>query len=524
MRDFNIPGRSLAVAQHGMAATSHPLATLTAIEVLKAGGNAMDAAIAAVALQGVVEPAMTGIGGDCFCLYAKGGGVPMALNGSGRAPAAATSDWFAERGISPEPTSPHAVTVPGSVDAWVRLNQDHGSKPLEELLRPAIRAAEEGNRVTPRVAADALTNRARVEVDPDARAVFLPGGAPPVIGDLVRIPALAETLKAIGRHGRDAFYAGAVADGMVGKLKRLGGLHAIEDFAAQRATVETPIATRFRDHDVYECPPNGQGLIALMMLRLAEKLDLATGSEADRIHLLAEITTAAYHARDAHLADPLHGPVAVEHFLSDAWTNRILPRIDRGRARRPLYWDDVPHTDTVCLSVVDRDRNAVSFINSIFNGYGSGIYVPESGILLHNRGLSFRFRPGHPNSIAPGKRPMHTIIPGMVCRDGRAVMPFGVMGGHYQATGHLGFLSNVLDRGLDIQAACDAPRSFATDGRLQVEPTVSAETLAELRRRGHEIDLQTVPIGGCQAILIDEARGALYGASDHRKDGIALGY
>ena len=525
MRDFNLPGRSLAIAEHGMAATSHPLSTLTAIDVLKSGGNAMDAALAAVAMQCVVEPAMTGIGGDCFVLYAPAGGSPVALNGSGRAPIGASAEWFVEHGAtSVEPTSPHAVTVPGCVDAWCHLNEAYGSKPLEALLAPAIQAAEEGFRVTPRVAADWIANRARLEADADARSAYLPGGRPPAEGDLYRMPALAQTLRAIGRDGRRAFYAGAVAAEIVAKLRGLGGLHTEEDFGRQRATPEDPIRTSFRGYEVHECPPNGQGLIALMMLRLAERLDLGSGEEADRIHLLAEMTKAAYHARDVHLADPLHSDVAVPHFLSDDWTRRILPSIDRHRARPPHFWDDVAHKDTVCLSVVDRDRNTVSFINSIFNGFGSGLYVPGCGVLLHNRGLSFRFSPGHPNSIAPGKRPMHTIIPGMVTKNDRAVMPFGVMGGHYQATGHVNFLSNVFDRGLDPQAASDAARSFATDGVLQLEPTVSARAMAELERRGHAVEILTTPIGGCQAILIDEARGALMGASDHRKDGLALGY
>ncbi len=525
MRDFNLPGRSLAIAEHGMAATSHPLSTLTAIDVLKDGGNAMDAALAAVAMQCVVEPAMTGIGGDCFVLYAPAGGLPTALNGSGRAPARATADWFAERGATiVPPISPHTVTVPGCVDAWCHLSEAYGTKPLEALLAPAIAAAEEGYRVTPRVAADWNTNRARLEGDADARAAFLPGGRPPAAGDLHRMPALARTLRAIGREGRRAFYAGPVAAEIVAKLNALGGLQSEEDFDRQRATPEDPISTTFRGHDVHECPPNGQGLIALMMLRLAERLDLGSGQEAERIHLLAEITKAGYHARDAYLADPSHGAVAVEHFLSDDWTRRILPHIDPLMARPPLYWDDVAHKDTVCLSVVDRDRNSVSFINSIFNGFGSGLYVPGCGVLLHNRGLSFRFTPGHPNSIAPGKRPLHTIIPGMVTKNGRAVMPFGVMGGHYQATGHVAFLSNVFDRGLDIQAASDAPRSFATNGVLQLEPTVSAQAIVELERRGHAVEVQPMPIGGCQAVMIDEARGALLGASDHRKDGLALGY
>ncbi len=525
MRAFNPIDRSLSVASNGMAATSHPLATLTAIETLKSGGNAMDAAIAAVAVQCVVEPAMTGLGGDCFALYAPHGGLPVALNGSGRAPAAAKAEWFAEQGETAlAPTSPHAVTVPGSVDAWCRLNADHGSKPLGELLQPAIRIADEGFRVTPRVAFDWINHQDRLAVDADARDQFLPGGQVPREGDLFRMPALAETLRGIARQGRAAFYDGAVAEGIVRKLRSLGGLHTAEDFDAQRAEIVEPLSTRFCDHDVFECPPNGQGLMALMMLRLAERLDLASAPEAERIHLLAEITKAAYLARDTYLADPRHVDVPVEALLSDAWIESILPRIDRERAQPPVFSTDVPHRDTVCLSVVDRDRNCVSFINSIFNSFGSGIYVPESGILLHNRGLSFRFAPGHANSIAPGKRPMHTIIPGMVCKDGRAVMPFGVMGGHYQATGHVDFLNNVLGRGLDPQDASDTPRTFATDGVLQVEPTLRAEIVEDLRRRGHLIAPQTTPIGGCQSVLIDHERGALFGGSDHRKDGIALGY
>ena len=525
MRAFNPIDRSLAVGSNGMAATSHPLSTLTAVETLKAGGNAMDAAIAAVAVQCVVEPAMTGLGGDCFALYAPRGGTPVALNGSGRAPAAATAAFFAERGLTtPAPTSPHTVTVPGCVDAWVRLNADHGTKPLAELLRPAIAIADEGFRVTPRVAFDWANNTARLDVDADARHHYLPGGRAPGEGDLFRMPALAETLRTVAREGRAGFYEGAVAQGIVEKLRSLGGLHSEEDFDAQRAETVAPISTRFLGHDVFECPPNGQGLIALMMLRLAEKLDLAAAPEAERIHLLAEITKAAYLARDTYIADPRQAAVPVEELLSDAWVASILPRIDRERAGPPVFSDDVPHRDTVCLSVVDRDRNCVSFINSIFNSFGSGIYVPSSGILLHNRGGSFRFSPGHPNSIAPGKRPMHTIIPGMVCRDGRAVMPFGVMGGHYQATGHVDFLNNVLGRGLDPQDASDTPRTFATEGVLQVEPTLKPEIVEDLVARGHVVSVQKVPIGGCQSVLVDHERGALFGGSDHRKDGIALGY
>ncbi len=525
MRDFSRPGRSMAVAGTGMAATSHPMATLAAVETLKSGGNAADAALAAVAMQCVVEPAMTGIGGDCFVLYAPAGAEPLALNGSGRAPAAAQAGWYAERGLAAiDPLSPHAVTVPGAVDAWCRLNADHGTKPLAELFEPAARVAETGLRITPRVAFDWARSVEKLARDPDARAAFLFEGRAPQVGDAFRQPALATTLRRIGREGRSAFYGGAVASEIVAKLESLGGLHAEADFADQRAVYETPIRTHYKGVEVYECPPNGQGLIALMMLALADKVSLPEDSPADRIHLLAEFTKAAYNARDRHLADPLHHPVAVEHYLSEEWSRRVVPRIDRDRASAPLHWDEVAHEDTVTLCVVDRDGNAVSFINSLFAAFGSGIFVAGCGVMLHNRGSAFRATPGHPNAIAPGKRPLHTIIPGMVMKGGEALMPFGVMGGHYQATGHAHFLSGVFDRGLDVQVASDAPRSFATGGRLEIEPTVPDEVAAELARRGHEVAVVDSPIGGCQAILIDRARGTLMGASDHRKDGMALGY
>ena len=525
MRDFAQPGRSVAVGTSGMAATSHPAATLAAVEMLRAGGNAMDAALAAVAVQCVVEPAMTGIGGDCFVLYAQGGGLPVALNGSGRAPAAAETGWYAERGIAAiDATSPHAVTVPGAVDAWCTLSERYGSRSLAEVFAPAIRAAEDGFRVTPRVAFDWGRNAEKLRADPDAARGFLPGGAAPALGDMVRQPALRRTLGRIAREGRAAFYDGAVADEIVAKLRGLGGLHTADDFASQMSEEVTPIRAGFHDVDVFECPPNGQGLIALMMLRLASRFEASRTSLADRIHLLAEITKAAYHARDRHLADAAHAEVPVEHLLSDPWIERVLPHIDMARAKPLPSWDAVEHKDTVYLTVVDRDRNAVSFINSLFAAFGTGIYVPGCGVMLHNRGMSFRTTPGHPNAIAPGKRPLHTIIPGMVVKGGRAVMPFGVMGGHYQAAGHTNFLQNVYDLGLDIQSASDAPRSFATGGRLQLEPTVPAEVAADLAARGHDIEMMDSPIGGCQAILIDEGKGALFGASDHRKDGCALGY
>jgi gamma-glutamyltranspeptidase/glutathione hydrolase len=263
-----------------------------------------------------------------------------------------------------------------------------------------------------------------------------------------------------------------------------------------------------------------------MMLRALEGYELAGDrySEADRVHLLAEVTKAAYRARDAYFCDPAHGACDVAGFLSEARAERTRREIRLDRALSPAAWDEIEHKDTVYLCVVDRDRNAISFINSLFAGFGSGIYAPKSGVLLHNRGWSFRTIPGHPNAIAPKKRPMHTIIPGMVVKDGRAVMPFGVMGGHYQAAGHTHFLSQVLDRGLDIQQAAETPRSFCHDGVLSLETTYPGHVAEDLAARGHKVVWADRPHGGCQAIWIDHERGALYGASEPRKDGIALGY
>src|SRR5712671_5165575 len=527
MRDFNVPGRSAAMAANGMAASSHPRATLTALDVLRAGGNAADAAIAAVAMQCVVEPQSTGIGGDCFVLYSRQGALPVALNGSGRAPAKATVDWYVERGIGEIAVqTPHAVTIPGAIDAWCTFNREHGTRPLAELLEPAARAAEEGYVVTPRVAAD--WHRAQEKLrDPVTAALFLPGGRPPNAGDKMRNGPLAATLRRIGREGREAFYDGAVMREIVARLKSLGGLQEEEDFAAQRSNWVEPIHASYRGHEVYECPPNGQGLAALMILRQLEGFAMGDDSlsEADRLHLLAEATKNAYFVRDDFIADPTQAAVDVEGFLSDDWAEqaRRLIRLDRAMPG-PEWHGGTEHTDTVYLCAVDRDGNAVSFINSLFSSFGTGIMAPESGVLLHNRGTSFRTTAGHPNAIAPRKRPFHTIIPGMLCKDGRAIMPFGVMGGQYQAVGHAHLVHRMLDRGLDPQQAAEAPRSFAFRGKLRVERGVPEPIVADLARRGHDIDVAKVPLGGCQAIWIDHQRGVLIGGSEPRKDGLALGY
>jgi gamma-glutamyltranspeptidase / glutathione hydrolase len=527
MRHFQRPNRPAAVSNGAMAATSHPLATETAVAVLRDGGNAVDAAIAAAAVLCLAEPHMTGIGGDCFVLYSPKGEVPVALNGSGRAPAAATPDWYLEHGFRDIPErSAHAVTVPGAVDAWCRLVADFGTREMEELLQPAIRLAEEGCAVAPRVAFDLARACAQIADDLVAAPLFLRGGKPVAHGETVRQPLLAATLRRIAARGRSGFYEGPVADDMVGRLRARGGLHTLEDFASQQSVYETPISASYAGHEVYECPPNGQGLVALMMLRTLDGFDLfgLQHSEADRIHVLAEVTKAAYSVRDAYFGDPLASPFDVSRYLSDEYANRTRAAISLHESAGAMVLEDAEHRDTVYLAVVDRDGNAVSFINSLFAEFGCGIMAPKSGVLFHSRGSIFRVQPGHPNAIGPRKRPLHTIIPGMLMKNGRAVMPFGVMGGHYQATGHAHYLTCLLRAGLDPQAAAEAPRSFAYGSVLQLEPTIDPAIAVELERRGHAVVFTEKPLGGCQAILIDRERGVLIGGSDPRKDGCASGY
>ncbi|UGX96174.1 gamma-glutamyltransferase [Bradyrhizobium barranii subsp. barranii] len=524
-RDFMVPGRSLAVGDRGMAATSHPAVTLAAVEILRTGGNAVDAAIAAIALQGVIDPHMTGIGGDCFAIYAPASGKPVAVNGSGRAPAKAELGWFRQRGLASIPDdSPHAVTVPGAVDAWCRLSGDYGSKGLDEVLAPAIRAAETGFVVTPRAALDWARYADRIERHQTGVPVYLPGGAAPAVGSKLNHPALGATLRRIAREGRAAFYEGAVAEEIVATLKALGGVMQLEDLASARSEYVEPISADYRDHQILQCPPNGQGVAALLIARILAGFDMASPAlgEADRIHLLAEATKAAYRQRDALVADPEFRPLDVDSLLSEASVAALRSAVDLKRASASADFDMPVHRDTAYVAVADRDGNMVSFINSLFFAFGSGIYAPRAGVLLQNRGSGFSLLEGHPNAIAPRKRPFHTIIPGLLAKHGKPIIAFGVMGGQYQAAGHMQILSGVLDRGLDIQQSSDAPRSFAFDGTLSLEPTIPGSVADELIARGHRVIWADEPLGGCQAVHVDHSRGVILGASDHRKDGIAL--
>jgi len=532
MRDIHLSGRSPVYSTHGMAATSMPAATLTALDVLRAGGNAVDAAVAACAVLCVIEPQSTGIGGDCFCLYAPAGeGKVYAMNGSGRAPAAATIDWYEQHGISGiDNTSAHAVTVPGAINAWETLLKAHGRKDLHELLQPAIGYAAEGWPVHPVVAW--AWQRLEGKLSKNGAAHFLPGGKAPKEGNIFVQPALAETLRAIARHGAKAFYEGSVASDMVSELRSRGGLHTEEDFAAGQHNAEfvEPITINWKGYDLYQCPPNGQGIVALMILGMLGGLPSAPKGAFDalRYHRHIEAARLAYRDRDAFVADPGQADVPVRKLLSPEYLSGLRALIcdDKAMVNLPNAGEALlpPHRDTIYLCVVDRDGNACSFINSLFEGFGSAILAEKSGVMLQNRGFGFRVERGHPNCIAPRKRPMHTIIPGMVMKDGQAVMPYGVMGGHFQPMGHSLFLSNMLEYGLDIQEAIDLPRLLPMKGKVQIEHGVTPEICAALTQLGHSLEMMERPHGGGQAIWIDRERGCLVGGSDPRKDGLALGY
>ena len=533
MRDFHFPGRSPVLATRGMAATSMPGSTLAALDVLRAGGNALDAAIAAVAVQCVIEPASTGIGGDCFCLYAPAGEKKIyALNGSGRAPAAATIDWFEQHQIATlENSSALSVTVPGAISAWETLLARFGTKGLDELLQPAIWFAENGHPIHPRVASDWVNSIPKLEKNGTTK--FLPSGTAPAVGDLFVQAELGATLRKIGKHGARAFYEGDVAADIVATLRAKGGLHTEDDFARGRTVAEfvDPISLDYRGRTIWQCPPNGQGIITLMILGQLANIDPSKDGplSAQRLHRHIEAARLAYRDRDAFLADPSQVDVPVAKLLSPAYLKSLagLIRDDAAMAELPAPGESdlARHKDTIYLTVVDRDGNACSFINSLFEGFGSGILAEKSGVMLQNRGFGFRLERGHPNCIAPDKRPMHTIIPGMVTNPaGEAIMPYGVMGGHFQPMGHSLFLTNFFDYGLDIQQAIDLPRLMPLKGKVQVERGIPIDVVEKLARLGHSPEPIAGPHGGGQAIFIDRKRGLLIAGSDPRKDGLALGY
>jgi len=523
MRDFHKPGRSAVYASNGMCATSHPLAAKVAVQMLEAGGNAMDAAIAGAVLLGICEPQMTGVGGDCFVLFTPPGeDRVLALNGSGRAPAGIDADDLRAKGAVIAPYSADAVTVPGAVDAFCRLSKDWGKLGLKAVLAPAIHYAETGVPVAERVASDwaRAGNLSGV-----ARDMFLVAGQAPRAGQVFAAPKQAEALRRIAMEGRAGFYESAVAEDMVTALRAQGGTHTLEDFAATACDYVDPMSGGYSGLELCEHPPNGQGATAILLLNILKHFDIVAMDPwgAARAHIEAEATKLAYDARNRFMADPDY-MTRLDYMTSAETAAQLAALIDPARAMPAgLPGAEAVHKDTVYITVVDKDRMAVSLIYSVFHAFGSGIASDQFGILLHNRGAGFTLEQGHPNEIGGGKRPMHTIIPAMLKKDGKLLMPFGVMGGQYQATGHARFVSNITDFGLSPQAAMDAPRSFAEGDVLQVENGYSDVVKAELADLGHDVREPDTAIGGSQAIMIHE-NGVLEGGSDPRKDGCALGY
>lgn len=525
MRDFHFSGRSAVYAENGMCATSHPIAAKVALDILQAGGNAVDAAIAGAVLLGICEPQMTGLGGDCFVLLSPAGSEDViALNGSGRSPAGLNADDMRARGLDAVPLRGiEAVTMPGAVDAFCRLSQDWGRLGLDQCLAPAIHYAEQGIPIAPRVAFDWQDDEK--DLKGCAREFYLLGGKSPTVGQKFRAPGQAEVLRRVAREGRGGFYEGEVAQDLISSLGALGGSHTFDDLSGTACAYTDPVAGTYQGVELLEHPPNGQGATAILMLNILKHFDMAAMDPvgAMRVHIEAEAAKLAYDARNRIIADP-DQTTRLQHMLAPETAARLAALI-RTDAVLPaaVPGAEAVHKDTVYITVVDRDRMAVSLIYSIFWGFGTGMASEKFGILFQNRGAGFTLTKGHPNEAGGGKRPMHTIIPGMIRQNGRVTMPFGVMGGGYQPAGHARFVSNITDFGMDPQQAIDLPRSFGDRTVLKIERGYSEETRASLAEMGHQIEIPREPLGGGQAILIGED-GVLVGGSDPRKDGCALGY
>ncbi|WP_421702063.1 gamma-glutamyltransferase family protein [Aliiroseovarius sp.] len=527
MRDFHLPGRSAVYVTRGICATSHPLAAQTAVGILQDGGNAVDAAIAAAAVLGIAEPQMTGLAGDCFVLLKPADeDRVIGLNGSGRAPAGLDPDRLRAEGNKAMPIRDvRAVTLPGAVDAFCHLHETYGNLELAQVLSPAIRYGEEGIPVAPRVAFDWAISARDGHLSGRAKALHLKNGTSPyAAGDLFHAPGQAEVLRRIAQQGRTGFYEGEVAEDLISSLRAMGGCHTLDDLAATRCTDSTPVSGAYKGVELIEHPPNGQGATAILLNNILAHFDPVPPLSAARVHLEAEAAKLAYDARNRFIADPDH-TARLEHMLAPETAAKLAALIDPKRAMAtPAPLTEAVHKDTVYLTVVDRDLMAASLIYSIYHSFGSGLASDKFGLLFQNRGAGFNLTPGHPNEAGGGKRPMHTIIPGMLAESGRITTSFGVMGGAYQPVGHSRFMTNMVDHGMELQEALDAPRSFADGGVLKMERSYPDAVQAELAEMGHQIEVPEGPLGGGQAIHIDHARGLLVGASDPRKDGCALGF
>jgi gamma-glutamyltranspeptidase/glutathione hydrolase len=532
-RPTSLAGRSTVYAPNGVIATSQPLASAAGLEVLRTGGNAIDAAVAAAAVLSVTEPHMTGIGGDMFAIvWLASEQKLVALNASGRAGSLMTRETLQARGFrAGSQQGAMSVTVPGALAGWDLLLRTHGKRTLAQMLQPAIAYAREGFPVSPIIAAQWGDQTEFLQRDSAAAATYLPGGRAPQAGEWFRNPDLARTLQTIADHGIGTFYGGALGQRIVARLSALEGFLTLDDLRRNEPSWVTPISVPFRGYRVWELPPNNQGIAALEMLRILETYDLAAmgHNSAAYLHHLIEAKKLAYADLDRFVGDADHLAMPAEQMLTDAFIAERRSHLNATRAQERV--DPGPlrtRSETIYLAVADAEGNMVSFINSIYDYFGSGVVVPGTGFALHNRGAGFTLTEGLPNTVAPGKRPFHTLIPGFVTRtvDGRdeAYMSFGLMGGGVQAQGHVQLLLNHFVFGMDLQAAIDAARFRHYDGqRVALEPPIGDDVRAALAAMGHElIERPTIVFGGAQAV-VRLSKGFAAG-SDPRKDGLAIGY
>jgi gamma-glutamyltranspeptidase/glutathione hydrolase len=535
--------RSVVLAQHGMVATSHPLAAQVGLDVLRAGGNAADAAIAVNAMLGVVEPMSCGIGGDLFAIYYDSETETIyGLNASGRSPFAISREIFAEQNLGQIPVyGPLSWSVPGCVSGWQALNSRFGKTKLAELLGPAIATADQGFAVAEVIAGYWRSSEGRLSEWPDSARTFLVDGKrAPRFGERFRNPRLAASYRKIAENGAAAFYRGEIAEAIVAFGEENGGLLRMRDFEAHQADWVQPVSTKYRGYEVWELPPNGQGIAVLEMLNILERHDLKTmgfGSP-EYLHLLVEAKKLAFADRATYYADPAFEELPIEELISKAYAERQATRIDPSKAASQVTAGNplLQTGDTVYLTVIDKDRNCCSLIQSVFHGFGSQVVPGDVGFPIQNRGALFALDEDHRNRLEAHKRPFHTIIPALVTRDNKPWFCFGVMGGDMQPQGHVQVLVNMIDFGMNVQAAGDAARVRHVGsptptglpgkgvGTVSVESGISDKAMAALRAKGHEVVRSRGSFGGYQGIMIDWEQGFLHGGTEPRKDGAAVGY
>jgi len=534
--------RSEVIGTHGMVATSHPLAAQIGIDILKKGGTAVDAAIAVNAATGLMEPTGSGIGGDLFAIVWDNKTKKLyGLNSSGTSPRALNREYFVGKGLKQIPYyGPLAWSVPGCVDGWFELHKRFGKLEMATILQPAVDYAANGFPLTELIAYYWQVSVRRFKEYENFQKLYAPGGKLLQKGDIFKNPELAATLRLIAKKGRDAYYRGEIAKTIVAYSKRVGGFFEMEDFERYHAEWVEPLSVNYRGYDVWELPPNGQGIAALQMLNMLEAFDLKSmgHNSSQYLHTLIEIKKIVYEDRARFYADPRFADVPIKKLLSKEYAKKRLNHFNPDRAARKIPYGDamLEHGDTVYLTVVDKDLNAVSFIQSNYAGFGSGNVPDGLGFCIQNRGVLFSLEEGHPNVFEPGKRPFHTIIPAFVTKDGKPVFSFGVMGGSMQPQGHVQVLLNIIDFGMNLQEAGDAARfrhlgssqpdfGVMTDGgTVNLESGIVPQVVRELMGKGHRIEGARGGFGGYQGIWIDHQRGILIGATESRKDGCAIGY